>query len=245
MDDLFKKPWLIVIVASIIISAGILVAGGVDFGFPERDVVEDKGEDADVVANEVVVTVEDISFGYLEYSNLLEDFKMQATMEGREQEEGEAEREAVEMLINQGVIIKYAEQEGISPSDECIEDRIQEMVLMYEMTEDDLERELVSVGIEVEEYVRHEIMITRLYDKYVEEFEISDEELKGAYEEYIVELEQMGLEEEDMPSFEEAKDFMRDDMAYEKASDMLFEKAEELRDEFKIEVMLDDFDFDF
>ncbi len=238
MGELFKKPWLVIIIVSLMISVAILIEGGVDFSInTDRPTEKENGEE-----HRTVVRVEDITFSYLELQNLLNQVKGQAEFEEREISEEEAQQEALDMLIDQGVLIKYAESRGLDPSQEDINNRFNEIITGYGMSEEDFLSQLAQDGIssrdEVDSLIRHELAVSALFDIYIEEIEVSDDDISNYYEEYIEELVSMGLGEDELPGLEEVEEFMRSNIVYEIAIEKLTQKAREIRGDFDIEIML-------
>ncbi len=238
MGELFKKPWLVIVIVSLIISAAILIEGGVDFSINTDRPTETKNEEG----QRTVLRVEDITFSYLEFQNLLEQVKSQATWEDREISDEEAHQEALDMLIDQGVLIKYAEQRGLIPSQEDINNRFNEIVAGYGMSEEEFLSQLAQDGIssreEVDALIKHELAVSALFDIYIDGIEVSDDDIINYYEKYIEELVDMGLGEDELPKFEEVEEFMRSNIVYEMAIEKLTQKAREIREEFDIEIML-------
>ncbi len=243
MVNLLKKPWALIALSSVFIAVGIFMMGGVDFDL--RATLFNNEEKS--LDEETVVSVDDVQFSYLEFKSIMEQVEMNSFFEGKTLTEEEIKEEALEMAINQGVLIKYAEQEGFTPSDGCIEDRFQEILEMYMMTEEEFLSELKEEGIdskaEINELLKAEIMVSRLYDSFVEKTEVEDSVIKEAYDEYVDGLREGEVDEEEIPSFEEMEEMIKEGMKHEKAIDELFAKAEEIRGNFKVEIFIENFDF--
>ncbi len=247
MNNIFKKPWFLIITASVIVSFFLLLMGGVDMSI---DLSRNNENKEDIVddSSAVVMIVNGIEFNYSEFKSMMDQVEWEFSMEERELVEEEVKEAVIERIIQQAVLIGYAREENLTPSTEEIEERFNEILESYEMSEEDF-LELVkgehgiSTRKEIEELLEGEIMVSRLFDRYVERVVVLEEEVINAYKEFIGELKASGTEEGDSPEMAEMRSFLEDNIKYEKASEEILEKAGQLKESASIEIFLDNFDF--
>lgn len=244
MTNIFKKPWFLVVMAAVLISFFVLLVGGVDMGV---DLDINQLRTPEVEDKSVVMTVNGIDFSYNEFKSMMEQVEWEFSMEGRELVEEEVREETINRAIQQAVLIEHARKEGFTPTSSEIEERFKEILEDYEMTEEEFlelieSEEGISTRKEVEDILEAEIMISRLFDQYIEKIVVTDEELNNVYEEYLEELKAMEVDESEFPEMEEMKEFIADNIKYEKATEKVFEKVEELKVTASVKLFLDDFD---
>lgn len=245
MNNVLKKPWFLIIIISVLTSFVILLAGGVDMSV---DIARDIGEKEVESDKKIVMTVNGIDFDYEEFKSMMEQVEWEIMMEGREIVEEEVKEMVIERAIKQAVLISYAKEQGLTPSADEIEERFNEILESYDMSEDEFlelikNEHKINTRQEINNLLEGEIMIGKLFDRYIEEINISEEEIIDIYEEYIDELKMADVDEDDFPEMEEMREFIKDSIKYEKASEMLMGKAEELKEDAIVELFLDDFDF--
>ncbi len=245
MSNIFKKPWFLIVVVSVSASFIILLMGGVDMSVDIGRDSEEKKEEAD---KRVVMSVSGIDFDYEEFKSMMEQVEWEVSMEGREASQEEIKEIVIERAIQQAVLIDYARKEGLTPSANEIEERFNEILEAYGMSEDEFlelikDEHKINTREEIESLLEGEIMIGKLFDRYIEEINISEKEINDVYEEYIEELKLAEVDEGEFPDMEEMREFIEENIKYEKASEMLIKKAEELKADAIVDLFLDDFDF--
>ncbi len=245
MNNIFKKPWFLILLAAVVVSFFILFLGGVDMGI---DLSKENGEEDLLEDSGVVMTVNGIDFTYNEFKSMMEQVEWEFQMEGRELDKEEIKETVIERVVQQAVLIDYARKEGLVPSKDEIEERFNEILDAYDMNEEEFldlvkDEQGISTRKEIEDLLEGELMISRLFDRYIENIVVSEEEMISVYEEYIEELKAEGVEEGDFPDIEEMKEFIEENIKFDKASEELIKKAQELKENASIKSFLDDFDF--
>ena len=236
--SLLKKPWFLIIMISLVVSLGILVAGGVDLGV---DFLPEDREDneEDIMGDEVVMIANGIEFKYSEFKGMMEQMQWELLMEGKEATPEAVKEATINRLIQQAVLIEYARQEGLTPTQEDIDARLLEIAESYQMTPEDFLRKVKTEdGIdedEVNEILKSEVMVQRLFDIYIEKVVVDDSEVAERIKE--MEIDESELSPEDI---EEMNSFIRESIKYEKATEDLLEKVETLKESAVVELFLDD-----
>ncbi len=216
MENLFKKPWFWVIIA------GLLIAGGILY-FDEHQ----KSDDVAIRVNDTEISKEDFD---LLSGQIVEQYRIYGLGEV-------SEEEVIGEVIQQVILLDHAISEGMEVTSEEMDEEIRSIVDMYDMeTEEELIEELEMNSIdELERALRREIKIDKLIDHYKEKIEISEEDIEEAYNEYYMQMEEMG---EEVPSIDEMRDQIRGDLAEEEALPLLISRLEELEEEADVETFI-------
>ena len=229
--DIFKKSWFWIIVAAVVIAGGILV-------FMDGD--------------DVALRVNEREFSQAEFDQAVDQVTQEFQMYGMQAGEEEIKEQATERLIQEALLLEYAEEEGLDASQEEIDEQFDEFMVMYgAQSEEEFLAQLEAEGFEdkeeVEEVLGLEVQINKLLEVYSDEVEISDEDLEEAYDEYVAQMEGMeGVEgmDQEVPSLEEIEDDLRADMIQQEATPLLLETIEGMREEADIEIFVDEGDVD-
>ncbi len=232
--DIFKKAWFWIIIVAVIVAGGIVFYGTMD--------------DADDIA----IRVNDETFTHEEFDQITEQIAQEYQMYGMPVDDEQIKEQAIDRAIQEVLLTQYADDEGLEVSQEEIDDKFDELMMMYgAQSEEEFLAQLQADGIEdrqeVDELLELELKINKLVDLYGEEVEISDEELEQAYSDYEEQMEQMqenqGIEE-DIPSFEEMEADLEADLVQQQVTPLLLEKIDELRELADIEIYVDQEDVD-
>ncbi|MFO8009420.1 MAG: SurA N-terminal domain-containing protein [Dehalococcoidia bacterium] len=209
MKDHHKKKFFVFLIISVIVTSLIVIGcngeeepGPSEDGMPDEEIMP--GEEG-TPYEEVVATVNGEEITSEEFVEALEQEKMQYEMQGMDLDSPEMEEELHE--IEQQVLNNYfiypllleqkAEEEGITVSDEEIEETYQEYV-MYFGGEEELEEQMEAANIsrgELNEEIVRGISLQKYQTQYVgkyleghpdevireEELELSTEEVEKSY----------------------------------------------------------------
>ncbi len=230
--------WLIII---FVIFAGIaftqtLIDEG-EFSFFEREEAE-KEED-------VALRVNGITYTFEEFEQTFERVAREIQMQGMEVTKEEVKENTVEMLVQEALLIEHAIDEEIEVTKEDIDDHVEEIMGMLGLqTEEELLEHLNAEGIEdreeLEDLLEKEVLIMNLIDAYAEDVEITEEQVKEAYDEYIRQVEELGGigGAEETPAYEEIKGEIKESLAQEQVHPLIFAKLGEMKEGANIEVFI-------
>ena len=229
--NIFKKSWFWIIVVAVVVAGGILV-------FMDGD--------------DVALRVNEREFSQAEFDQVVDQVTQEFQMYGMQAGEEEIKEQATERLIQEALLLEYAEEKGLDASQEEIDEQFDEFMMMYgAQSEEEFLAQLEAEGFEdkkeVEEVLGLEVQINKLLEVYSDEVEISDEDLEEAYNEYAAQMEGMeGVEgmDQEVPSLGEIEDDLKADMVQQEATPLLLETIEGMREEADIEVFVDEGDVD-
>ena len=151
------------------------------------------------------------------------------------------ERQLLESMINETLLLRGAAEEGISASESEIqaeheeilarfedEDALKEVLALQNLTMDDL-KEDISQQITIDHYI--DWYIEKNVDE--EELEVTEDEVRALYERYSAQM-----EEGAMPDFEEVRVVLEEEISRQKTAQVVGRLLEELRGKSEIEVFL-------
>ncbi|EEG77178.1 SurA N-terminal domain-containing protein [Dethiobacter alkaliphilus] len=196
-----KKVFFTLLVFSVLIS---LVALG---GCSEQ--ATDGNEETD--GNKAIATVNGVGITYDDFSAQLLEFEQLAQMQGMSLEDPETvtilENQAVEVLINEQLLLQEAENKDIQISQSEIDEQIDQMKSGFE-DDGQFEEALAAQGVEIEELadlIREDMLIQAVFAETVpnisvSEDEITDEEINEVYDQQQQMAEAQGM---DLPPLEE------------------------------------------
>lgn len=156
------------------------------------------------------------------------------TFEGKEGESmlEELEREVLQALIDQELLLQAAESEGYQVDSEEVEQAIEEIKSQF-ANETEFEETLESVGFTLEtlrQEVAQELLINQFLGDQIGQVEISPEEAEEAY---------LSYEEETGEKLdEETKQMINQQLIWQKEGELKEELVERLRNESDIEILL-------
>ncbi len=213
-NSLLKQPWFLILFVGAAISAFILFGGGF-------------GDDENLVA-----TIDGTSIMRASLENNVSRYMAF----DEDQDVEEVRKEVFEGLVNELLLLKEAEKEGISLSMES--DEVQEMReeissylggeegLLDYMEEEDITEE------ELNEMLVSNAAILLLFDIYAEKVDVSEEDVLTLYEFYKNVSEE---DDGDFPEFEEIKDDLHYSLIQEQANEKMSKMIEERREAADIE----------
>ncbi len=172
-----------------------------------------------------------------------QNYAEMAGMTGEEFSEEEIKKIAIEMAVDQLLLVSYAQKLGLAVMAEEIEDFYAE-IISYESaikTKAELFDAWEEEGfdrVEMERQVRIYLLYDKIYDFYLRDAEATEEDLKEAYNDYVAWIEQIDASEEDVMTFEEIKGELVEFIVQEKAIKKMELEIEEFRNESKIEIFV-------
>ncbi|MFC0471827.1 SurA N-terminal domain-containing protein [Halalkalibacter kiskunsagensis] len=196
---------------------------------------------------DVIATVNGEDINKEVYVGNLEQGAMQLTMQGIdiESEEGLAELELMkdqllDRIINSTLISQAANEEGVEASEEEIDTGIEELIAQIGLeSQEQLQELLDEQGVSTDE-LRADVAETVKSEKYLDQNisvdDISEEDLQAAYDELVAMVEAEGEETTEIPSFEEYKDQLENQMLMEQEQQQVGQLIETLRADSEITI---------
>ncbi|MCJ7841658.1 SurA N-terminal domain-containing protein [Lederbergia sp. NSJ-179] len=250
-----KKSWLLML--SFILIAGILAACGDKDNEEGHEGSEGNGNEKaatempkpdlegipDVVAkvNDEEVLKEDFENMYQgQFQQLL----IQAQMSGQgldDLDQDQLKKQVAEGMVGQTLLIQEANNTIKNVSDDDINKTIDEFIAEYDMeSKDELLKVLKKQGVAEDEFmsqVETQVKLDQLIAKVSGDIEPSEDEIKEAYESMKAQQEETGSDQE-LPSFDEAKSQIADELKESKQQEATQKYVAELRKDADVTINL-------
>ncbi len=230
LNNLIKQPLFWAVIGSIVIIGSILYLNSKN--------------------DNIAIRINDSTFSREELNQIINQVTQELEIYGVSASKEEILDEAMERLIQQTLILDYAEERGVEVSQNEIESQFSDLMSMYQVQDEKeflslLEEQGIKNKDEVEKILSLEIKINKLIDLYGKEIDVTDEEVKEVYDDYYNQMKDMremeGTEEMDqeIPSFKEMEIDLRNQLVQEKVTPLILNKIEKLKEEADIEVFFD------
>lgn len=148
----------------------------------------------------------------------------------------QAKQAYLEQLVDEALIIQAAEEEGISASEEEIDDEISTYLETIQVEEAEMVEMLEAQGLTMDD-VRKDFVDLVIRAKYIDEHittpEVTDEEIESTYEEWIANAPVQ--EGEDVPTLDDFRDDIERILQSEKEQEELNVLIEQLKENSEIE----------
>jgi len=226
---IFKEGWVWIILFAVVVSAGILI-------FDKGDVSQ---------KNDIAVRVNNEAVTESEFEKIKNQTEEAMKMEGVEIPEKEIKKETVEIVISQLLLSSFLNEKNLEITQEEINEFYKTIVAQDEQidSKEDFYGSWESEGVdrkEVEEQVMLAIKYDKLFEKYSKEVEVTDEELREAYEEYKMWMGEVGGEEVEgeygeLTPFDELRGELKEFTLQEKVQERIDSEMEELKERSVIE----------
>ncbi|GIN72369.1 hypothetical protein J14TS2_28440 [Bacillus sp. J14TS2] len=252
-----KKTWLLML--SFVLMAGILAAcGDKDKGQEQgqkQETSEDNGNEQaempepdlegipDVVAkvNDEEVSKEDFEEMY---QSQFQQLVMQAQMSGQgvdDLDQDQLKEQVAEGMVGQTLLIQEANNTIKNVSDDDINKTIDEVMAQFDMeSKDELLKAFKEQGMDEDEVMSQmetQVKLDQLIEKVSGDTEPSEEEIKEAYEGVKAQQEETGGDQE-LPSFEEIKSQIADQLKESKQQEATQKYVAELREDADVTINL-------
>ncbi|GAA4118343.1 SurA N-terminal domain-containing protein [Enteractinococcus coprophilus] len=177
------------------------------------------------------------------YEAQFQQLSMQAQMTGQEPNQDELKSQALDMMINSELLTMEAEDQGLSSSEEDVDELLATMAEENGLESSDaLMEEFESQGLS-QERVREDLHKEVLIQQVVEDLDVkepTDDELQEMYDQQVEQLEAMNeqLEEDqaqETPSFEEMEPQLTEQATMQKENEAISGLLDELREQAEIE----------
>ncbi|WP_347550876.1 SurA N-terminal domain-containing protein [Pseudalkalibacillus hwajinpoensis] len=202
------------------------------------DQTQEELEAMKVEEDKVVATVNETEIKGKDYNSMLVQTQLRYTMSGEDPSDSEVassiEKEVMDNLIGQELLLQKAKEEGFSASEKEVETELEQIKAQFD-GEDQLQEALKAQGLTLEQLEsQYEDIV--VVDKYVNEKvgtpDVTEEEMKAFYEE------QFTKDAENPPSYDEMKDRIKDYLVETKTQKKVQEIKDELKKEADIETLL-------
>ncbi|MDV2583050.1 SurA N-terminal domain-containing protein [Alkalibacillus haloalkaliphilus] len=147
---------------------------------------------------------------------------------------------ALEQVINSKVVELAAIEEGYEPSEEELDEEINNQISGIQEqqgleSEEDVYEEIEMTEEEVRDEISTMLLINNYLEESIEESSASEEEIEEAYEEYAAQMEEM---EEEVGELDEVRDQLETQVMQQKESEQMEEMINNLRDQSDIEILI-------
>ncbi|MFP4642676.1 MAG: SurA N-terminal domain-containing protein [Dehalococcoidia bacterium] len=145
-------------------------------------------------------------------------------------------QQIVDQLVDQALLVQEADSRDITVSEDEIQSQYEETVKRFE-DEDAFEQELEEQGLSREDLknlIADNIKIESLQDAVLEEAEIdapTEDEVRELYDQYS--------QEQELPSFDEIKSQLEDQLLQQRQDEVIQGFIQELKEESTVEVLLE------
>ncbi|WP_298829573.1 SurA N-terminal domain-containing protein [uncultured Planococcus sp.] len=142
--------------------------------------------------------------------------------------------QAMSVLIGNKVIMQDAEEKGYEADESAVEERLEELKGQFE-TEEAMDKALKETGFtldDMENQLREQLIYEQYIAEEIETGEVTDEEVKEAYDGFVE------SSEEEAPAFEEMEPTIRKSLEEQKTQEAVFARIEELKEDAEIDIKL-------
>lgn len=188
--------------------------------------------------DEVVVVVNDEEVLGKVYNSVARQLESSMATQGTDVSEEENAKtlkdQAINVIVGNKLILQDAAAKGHEADDAAVKERLEELKGQFE-SEEAMNEALKQSGFtleDVEKQLREQITYETYVAKELNTEEITEEELKTAYEQFT------STSEEEAPPFEEMEPMIRQSLEQQKSQEGVTKKIEELKKEAEIDVKI-------
>lgn len=178
------------------------------------------------------------------YETQYQQMMMQAQQGGQPVDEEGLKKQTAENLVSTKLLSQEADKRGIEASDDDVSTALDETAQASQMSRDDFLAAMADQGMDekkVHEELRTQLKIEDLIADEFGEFEVTDEEIGAAYQRAKDQQEQMASQsgqEAQVPSLEEMRPQLEEQVKGEKSTEATQKFAGELRDKGDVTINL-------
>lgn len=230
----FKNPffWVVIVL--------LFIFGLYFFAFNGEKTTETEGD--------IALKVNEEEFSFDDYNRALNQVSQQYMMQGMDLPDEQLKEMATQSLIQQALLMEFLKQEDIEVSSQELEDRLQQTIAMSGVSEEEFFNQLRSDGLdnqdEINELLLFEIRLDKYFEQLSSEVDISEEEVQESYDQFLAQIDELGEDEEispeDIPSFEEVRDEIREGLIQEKIMPIIMAQLNEMQKDAVIESNLEE-----
>nr|WP_171038057.1 SurA N-terminal domain-containing protein [Aquibacillus sediminis] len=175
------------------------------------------------------------------YEAQFQQAAMQSQMTGEEVDQDQLKQQLVEGMVGQELLIQEADNRDYTASDEALDETLDELVQQNGLeSTDEFIAALEEQGMDEQEVMTQletQVKVDQFIADEAGEFEPTEEELQEAYEQVKAQQEQMGGEQE-LPSFDELRPDLEQQLISQKESEYTQTLIEELREGADVSINL-------
>ncbi|GAB2543585.1 SurA N-terminal domain-containing protein [Gracilibacillus alcaliphilus] len=174
------------------------------------------------------------------YTIQFQQAAMQMQMTGQELNQDELKQQVAENMIDQQLLIQAADEQGMESSEDEVNTVINELLAQNGLeSKEDLITALEEQGTTEEDFmqqVEEQVKVDNLIANESGELEPSDEEVQALYDQMVEQQEQLNQseEEQDIPSLEEVRADLEDQIVLQKQSEVALDMISQLREDADI-----------
>ena len=190
--------------------------------------------------DKIVAIVNDEKIKGEDYNNVLSQSQMQYQQMGQDPTSKDAAKkikdQTIDSLVGQTLLMQQAEEKGYTASEDEINKQLEEVKKQYG-DEKKFEEAMKKAGFTMKELktqIAENIKYTNYVEKEVKIEDVTEEEMKQAYDQYAG---QQGQSKE-APKFEEVKPQIKTQLEQQKKQEKLVKHVEELKKNAKVEVKI-------
>jgi hypothetical protein len=230
MKNLLKESWFWIIGASLIVAVGILFFGG----------------SVNLFENNTALIVSGEEYSKADFNSLIDKTASQYEMYGMETTKKDLKDQAVEQAVQEILLAELAENKGVEVTDEDVQEFTEELISMYGAAdEEELVTMLKEQGLkdkeEMDGLFRKQVEIDKLIEIYSEDIEVTEDEVENYYQTYKEQAESSGQE---VPALEEVREDIKLSLIQERATQLILEEIEKMKEDAEIEVLIEDKDIE-
>ena len=142
--------------------------------------------------------------------------------------------QAMSVLVGNKVILQDAAEKGYTADEKTVEERLEELKGQFE-SEEAMDEALKKTGFtldDMEGQLREQLIYEQYIAKEIETAEVTDEEVKEAYDGFVE------TSEQEAPAFEEMEATIRQSLEEQKTQEAVFSRIEELKETTKVEIKI-------
>ncbi|MCT2536684.1 SurA N-terminal domain-containing protein [Aquibacillus koreensis] len=195
----------------------------------------------DVVAevNGVEISKEDYESLYV---SQFQQTALQYQMSGQELDQDQFKEQIMESMIGQELLVQEVEKSDLEASEDKVNETLDGLVAQNEMeTQEEFFAALEEQGMdktEVMSQVELQVKLDQLIANEAGEVEVTEEELQALYDQAIAQQEESGAEGAEIPSFEEAKPSLEQQIRTQKETETTQELVNKLREDAEVTIHL-------
>ncbi|WP_041601471.1 SurA N-terminal domain-containing protein [Halobacillus halophilus] len=177
------------------------------------------------------------------YESQFQQAAMQSQMSGQEVNQEQLKKQTAEGLVGQELLVQEANDRGLEATEEEVNERITEVVESNQGVESKeqffstIEEQQGMSEEEVRSQLQTQVKVDKLLAEENGDLEPTEEEIKQAYDDAKAQQEESGSEQQ-LPSYEEAKPTLKQQLTQQKESQAYQALVEKLREDADVKVNL-------
>ncbi|GGC88332.1 hypothetical protein GCM10007216_18850 [Thalassobacillus devorans] len=199
-------------------------------------------EDQDVPDPVAVVNGEEISKE--QFTNQYNAMKQQYEGMGVnvEKNKEQLQESIVNSLVDSELLVQYAKQAGINVDDQEVEKQYEEIkgqIESEEQMQEFLEVNNMSSEEELKPRIKEQLQVEKYVEEQTDQAEVTDQELQEEYDKMVGQMEEQAEQsdqEQEIPSFEEAKPQLEEQLKQTKEQEQITELVKKLRDDSEVKI---------